>query len=95
MDRCAHNGSEYGYGIVIVNNAIPTSFSIIISQVGTFEIAKELASQKMFTCIHKHYSVEEWQAFGDANSDLLPYLAVSSGVRSVYSNYLFKKQLVV
>ena len=29
--------------------------------VGTFEIAEAFAEHKLFTCIHKHYSVEEWQ----------------------------------
>ena len=27
---------------------------------GTFEIARKLAEHHMFTCIHKHYSMEEW-----------------------------------
>ena len=31
--------------------------------VGTFEMAKALASEKIMTAIHKHYSIEEWSAF--------------------------------
>ncbi len=33
----------------------------------------------MFTCIHKHYSVEEWTKFAESNSDVLKNVAVSSG----------------
>ena len=28
---------------------------------GTFQMARKLAESKMFTCMHKHYSVEEWK----------------------------------
>ena len=31
--------------------------------VGTFEMAKALAKHKLFTAIHKHYSIEEWRNF--------------------------------
>ena len=31
--------------------------------VGTFEMAVALAKEKLFSCIHKHYSVEEWSSF--------------------------------
>ncbi len=33
--------------------------------VGTFEMAKALAKHKLFTAIHKHYSLEEWNEFID------------------------------
>jgi GMP reductase len=33
----------------------------------------------MITCIHKHYSVEEWVAWANSHKDVLPYIAVSSG----------------
>jgi GMP reductase len=50
--------------------------------VGTFEMAKALAKEKLFTAIHKHYSVEEWSAFlKDAPSDLYNYIAVSTGTK--------------
>lgn len=48
--------------------------------VGTFEIAKAFTAYKMITCIHKHYSVEDWVAFAKDNADCLSYVAVSSGI---------------
>ena len=30
---------------------------------GTFEMAKEVSKYEMFTCIHKHYSIEDWKNF--------------------------------
>jgi GMP reductase len=47
--------------------------------VGTFKIAEAFAGFKMITCIHKHYTVEEWGAWADAHPDILPFVAVSSG----------------
>ncbi|MGY6649961.1 GMP reductase [Wenyingzhuangia sp. IMCC45574] len=48
--------------------------------VGTFEMAKELSKHKIFTTIHKHYSIEEWAAFlKGASSDVVEYIAVSTG----------------
>ncbi|XP_071784681.1 GMP reductase 1-like [Asterias amurensis] len=47
--------------------------------VGTFEMAKALASHNLFTCIHKHYSLEEWKAFAAENPSTLKNLAVSAG----------------
>ena len=47
--------------------------------VGTFEIAEAFANFKMFTCIHKHYTVEEWVSWADKHPELLNYIAVSSG----------------
>lgn len=48
--------------------------------IGTFEMAQELGSRKMITCIHKHYSVEEWSAFAKSHPSTLPYVAVSVGI---------------
>eukprot|EP00428_Durinskia_dybowskii_P061963 CAMPEP_0170376404 /NCGR_PEP_ID=MMETSP0117_2-20130122/11703_1 /TAXON_ID=400756 /ORGANISM="Durinskia baltica, Strain CSIRO CS-38" /LENGTH=329 /DNA_ID=CAMNT_0010631597 /DNA_START=241 /DNA_END=1230 /DNA_ORIENTATION=- len=48
--------------------------------VGTFQIAEALAGFKMITCIHKHYSVEEWSAWAESHKEILPYIAVSSGI---------------
>ncbi|XP_072013763.1 GMP reductase 1-like isoform X2 [Amphiura filiformis] len=48
--------------------------------VGTFEMAKVLASHGCFTTIHKHYTVEAWKEFAENNPDILKYLAVSAGV---------------
>lgn len=50
-----------------------------MDSVGTFEMAKAFAEFKMFVCIHKHYTVEEWGTWASANPELLDYVAVSSG----------------
>ncbi|KNC87446.1 GMP reductase [Sphaeroforma arctica JP610] len=47
--------------------------------VGTFESAAVLGNKQMFTCVHKHYSVEEWVDFAKNNPEALPHCAVSSG----------------
>jgi GMP reductase len=47
--------------------------------VGTFQIAEAFAQNKMITCIHKHYTVDEWAAWGNSHRDVLPFVAVSSG----------------
>ncbi|EAR10965.1 GMP reductase [Reinekea blandensis] len=48
--------------------------------VGTFEAATVMAEHKMLTAIHKHYSVDEWQAFlSTSDSSVLPYIMVSTG----------------
>lgn len=49
--------------------------------VGTFEMAEALRKNKLFTTIHKHYTVEDWQAFDkDKKDEDYHYLAVSSGI---------------
>lgn len=47
--------------------------------VGTFEMAAALGKNKMITCLHKHYSSEQILDFVTKNSELTPYVAVSSG----------------
>ncbi len=48
--------------------------------VGTFEMAKVLAKEKLFTAIHKHYTLEEWNNFlKNASPDFYDYIAVSTG----------------
>lgn len=48
--------------------------------VGTFEMALALAKEKLFTAIHKHYSVNEWNDFiKSAPTDICDYIAVSTG----------------
>lgn len=48
--------------------------------VGTFEMAAELAKDKMITAIHKHYSVEEWNQFLDSQPESIhQYIALSTG----------------
>jgi len=48
--------------------------------VGTFEMAKALADEKLFTAIHKHYSVQEWNDFlHDLAPEMYDYIAISTG----------------
>ena len=48
--------------------------------VGTFEMAAALAEHTLFTAIHKHYSLEEWQDFAkNASEKTLKSIAVSTG----------------
>lgn len=49
-----------------------TGFPVVASNmdtVSTFSMAAALAEHKMLTCIHKHYSLEEWRAFTDVSSE--------------------------
>ncbi|MBC8003874.1 MAG: GMP reductase [Verrucomicrobia bacterium] len=51
--------------------------------VGTFEMALALADKKMFTAIHKHYSLDEWNQFmAKAPQGIENYIAISSGTGS-------------
>ncbi len=48
--------------------------------VGTFAMAKTLAAAKLFTAIHKHYSVKEWNGFlRDLAPEMYDYIAISTG----------------
>jgi GMP reductase len=48
--------------------------------VGTFAMARALARHDMLTAVHKHYSVDQWQAFvAEAGADLLGHVIVSTG----------------
>ncbi|MBU3012470.1 GMP reductase [Polaribacter vadi] len=48
--------------------------------VGTFEMAKELAKHKLFTAVHKHYSLDEWRDFAtNSSEEVLKNIAVSTG----------------
>ena len=50
--------------------------------VGTFEMAQVLAKEKLFTAIHKHYTLEEWNAFlKNVTPDFYDYIAVSRRFR--------------
>ena len=60
-------------------NGIPI-MAANMDTVGTFEMAAELANHKLFTAIHKHYSVSEWSAFlENVTPDFYDYIAVSTG----------------
>ncbi|MEC4048530.1 GMP reductase [Flavobacterium sp. SUN046] len=48
--------------------------------VGTFEMALALAEEKLFSCIHKHYTVHQWNEFiQKAPDNICNYIAVSTG----------------
>ncbi|WP_068475563.1 GMP reductase [Saccharicrinis aurantiacus] len=48
--------------------------------VGTFEMALALAEKKIFTAVHKHYSLEEWSNFLEkAPQGIENFIAVSTG----------------
>lgn len=48
--------------------------------VGTFTMAEALAGFNVLTAVHKHYSVEEWQAFIQrVSADVLRHVMVSTG----------------
>ncbi|KAJ3016418.1 UNVERIFIED_CONTAM: GMP reductase 2 [Siphonaria sp. JEL0065] len=47
--------------------------------VGTFEMAVALAHSNLITCIHKHYTFEDWKEWGHRNPGMLPAVAVSAG----------------
>ena len=53
---------------------------------GTFKMAAAVYQHKLFTCIHKYYSLDEWLSFrdavslaGDTDESIFDYIAVSSG----------------
>jgi len=48
--------------------------------VGTFEMAMQLSKLKIFTTIHKHYSVEQWKEFAAQNNGILEHVAISTGM---------------
>ena len=48
--------------------------------VGTFEMAVELAKEKIITAIHKHYTPEEWSKFLESQPEsIYQYIALSTG----------------
>ena len=48
--------------------------------VGTFEMANALSQQGLFTAIHKHYSVTDWNVFlASAKAGIEDYIAISTG----------------
>ncbi len=50
--------------------------------IGTFEVAEVLAEHRMLCAIHKHYSLDDWQAFADRQDgdDIYERIMVSTGV---------------
>ncbi|KAJ3380694.1 GMP reductase 2 [Entophlyctis sp. JEL0112] len=51
--------------------------------VGTFDMAVALGTHGMITCIHKHYTVDQWKAWGESNRNALGSVAVSAGTSHV------------
>ncbi|MGF1555204.1 GMP reductase [Paucihalobacter sp.] len=48
--------------------------------VGTFEMAKALSKHHLFTAIHKHYDLQQWQDFFNSSpKDIVNAIAVSTG----------------
>jgi GMP reductase len=62
-------------------NGIPVMASNM-DTVGTFEMAKALGQNHLFTVMHKHYSVEAWKEFADNNKDIIQHVAASVGLAS-------------
>ena len=52
-----------------------------MDSVGTFEMAKYLTTQGALTCIHKHYTFDEWETFIMSNQVIdMSRVAISSGI---------------
>lgn len=50
--------------------------------VGTFEMARALSKQQLFTAVHKHYTIEEWNSFlASAPKGIEDFIAVSTGTQ--------------
>ena len=57
--------------------------------VGTFDMARALANKKLFTAIHKHYSISDWNIFSSSLSKGIEnYIAVSTGISKKDSEHL-------
>ena len=57
--------------------------------VGTFEMAAALHKLKLFTAIHKHYSIQEWDEFmNNASEGIEDFIAVSTGTSNADMNKL-------
>jgi len=49
--------------------------------VGTFEMAKALAKNQLFTAIHKHYTLKNWVDFSkEVSFEIFNFVAVSTGI---------------
>lgn len=49
--------------------------------VGTFEMAEALASKQLFTAVHKHYTIQDWNTFiNTVPNTVIPQIAVSTGI---------------
>ncbi|CAG9535252.1 unnamed protein product [Cercopithifilaria johnstoni] len=69
------NSKKQYVGIPVVASNMDT--------VGTFEMAEALSKKKLFTFIHKHYTVEQWIEFANrigSDQDTLTQIGISSGI---------------
>jgi GMP reductase len=48
--------------------------------IGTFDMAKEMCKQTLFTAIDKHQTVETWMKFRHENPECIKHVAVSCGI---------------
>lgn len=49
--------------------------------IGTFEMARALSKEHLFTAIHKHYSNEEWNSFfTSSETNIENFIAISAGI---------------
>lgn len=48
---------------------------------GTFEMATTLTNEKIITCLHKHYSMEEWSNFITKYTGSYDHMALSIGIQ--------------
>ena len=64
----------------LIWNGIPI-MAANMDTVGTFEMALKISQNKLFTAIHKHYSIAEWsEFFKHAPNGIEDYIAVSTGI---------------
>ena len=71
--KSKHSNVEW-LGVPIVVSNMDTT--------GTFEMFLECQKHRIITCIHKHYSIEEWTNFMTTNDELINfnYLSLSTGI---------------
>lgn len=65
------NSGKQFVGVPMISSNMDTT--------GTFEMARALSKHGLFTCIHKHYPLEQWKKFAESNPDVMKNIAVSSG----------------
>lgn len=70
-----HNPNYNWNGVPIMVSNMDTT--------GTFEMVQEVSKSNIFTCVHKHYSVEDWKKFRDSIVDysIYNYFSVSCGIK--------------
>lgn len=75
---------EKTYRFRHVSNYEWTGIPVMVANMdttGTFEMARVLSKQKVFTSIHKYYSLDEWTEFMSTISpDVVDYISVTSGI---------------